>query len=221
MNDTGRLVLPPSQLDAGSCYSLAWERLKSRFPELLAVLLLAMLIAIPLGLLGDDGDWHHGPVSSLAAVFALAYAVLVEWPVDFGVEWVFLRAARGDAFQISDMFAGFLLDVVIAQLLSGLFIAVGIVFLIVPGIYIACKLAFVPYLVIDEGLDALTAMRVSWRMTDGHAFTVFLIGFMAIFVALAGLIVLIIGIIPAVIWIKLAIANLYAGVRADTEALPV
>jgi type IV secretory pathway TrbD component len=67
----------------------------------------------------------------------------------------------------------------------------------------------VPYLVVDEKMDATEAIRRSWDMTRGHAGTIFLMGLTAFFVALGGLICFIVGIFPAVIWISLAFASIY------------
>jgi hypothetical protein len=32
---------------------------------------------------------------------------------------------------------------------------------VIPGIYVACRLVFVSYLVMDEGLDPITAVEAS------------------------------------------------------------
>jgi len=68
------------------------------------------------------------------------------------------------------------------------------------------------YLVIDKKLEAVEAVKASWKMTDGHAITIFLIGLLAIPIALLGLIALIVGIIPAAIWINAASASMYHSV---------
>jgi len=147
----------------------------------------------------------------------LAYLVLVQWPVEYGVAFAALKAVRGEHLEVKDMFASFqnYANVVLANILTGLIIVIGIILLIIPGIIFACKLAFVPYLVVDKKMEAIEAVKESWRMTDGHALSVFLIGLLAIFVALAGLICLIVGIIPAIIWIELAFASLYHAVSTQ------
>ncbi len=96
-------------------------------------------------------------------------------------------------------------------------IMIGIMVLIIPGIVFACKLAFVPYLVVDKQMDAVSAVKESWRMTRGHAFSIFLIGFLAIFISLAGLIAFVVGIIIAIIWVRLATAALYHAVCIEQE----
>jgi uncharacterized membrane protein len=99
----------------------------------------------------------------------------------------------------------------------GLIVGLGIVMLIVPGIIFACKLAFVPYLVMDEKMEATDAIRKSWNMTTGYTGTIFLMGCTAIFVGLLGLICLIVGIIPAAMWISLAFASMYVAVAGKVK----
>ena len=84
--------------------------------------------------------------------------------------------------------------------------------LIVPGIYFACRLAFVPYLVIDEKMEAMEALKASWAMTKGHGWTVFFMGLLAFFIVIAGLLVLIFGVLISAMWISAAFAILYHSV---------
>jgi len=89
--------------------------------------------------------------------------------------------------------------------------------LLVPGIIFACKLAFVPYLVTDRRMEATEAIRESWRMTTGHATTIFLMGLLAAPVFIAGLILLVVGALPAIIWIELSFASIYASVAEPRD----
>jgi hypothetical protein len=66
-------------------------------------------------------------------------------------------------------------------------------------------------------MDAVTAMKTSWRMTHGHAWKVFWMGILAFFVALLGLILVGVGFILSVMWIRLAFASLYYAVAVGTE----
>jgi uncharacterized membrane protein len=87
--------------------------------------------------------------------------------------------------------------------------------LIVPGIILACRLAFVSYLVVDRKMETIPALKESWRLTRGHANKVFLMGLLAIPIVIAGLICLVVGIIPAVMWIHAAFASLYYAVSTS------
>jgi len=61
-------------------------------------------------------------------------------------------------------------------------------------------------------MEAIEAVKESWRMTGGYAWKVFLIGLLAIPISIAGLICFGVGIIFALMWIRLAFASLYHAV---------
>lgn len=117
--------------------------------------------------------------------------------------------ARGWA-EMKDNFLVFLL----AVLVTGL-IGIGLIVFIFPGIYVACRLAFVPYLVMDEGLDPIAAVEASWRITRGHAWRIFVLEFLSIFIFFLGLLLLIVGMFPAMIWTKASLASLYLTITGE------
>ena len=211
-------------------YSHGWKQMWSYFLELLLVSVVSFLVSVPaLGLSVDELGQFIGERFSLDLVivhfegpfgyvlFALAYAILLEWPIEYGVAYVFLLASRGEPVEVKRMFEVFKNygNSVLANILESTIIIIGLVFLIVPGIIFGCKLAFVPYLIVERKMDAVAAIKESWRMTRGHAWKVFAIGVLAIFVGLLGLLFFGIGIVISVIWIRLASATLYASVSAS------
>ena len=197
----------------GSSYSNGWKQLKKYFLELLLITVIGIVIGTPLGLLRVDAE-TMGAGAALLGIFGFAYSLLLVQPVDYGVSYANLRASRGDKLEIKDMFEAFknYINVVLANLLAGAIIIIGLVLLIVPGIIFACKLAFVPYLVVDRKMEAIEAVKGSWRMTGGHSWKVFFIGVLAVLLSIAGLICFGIGIIFAIMWIRLAFASLYHAV---------
>jgi uncharacterized membrane protein len=131
--------------------------------------------------------------------------------IDYGCDLVFLEGTRGDKVEARMLFSGFAkyINVILANLLVYGILFVGLIALIIPGIYLACRLVLTSYLVMDEEMDPIEAVQGSWRMTEGHTFEVFLLGFMSIFIFLGGrLLLLIVGIIPAIMWIKASFASL-------------
>ncbi len=203
----------------GSSYSNGWGQLKKCFLELLLIMVIGIVIGVPLGLFRVDAD-TAGAGAAILSIFGFAYGLLIVNPVDYGVSFVNLRAARGKKLEIKNMFEAFnnYLNVVLANLLVGAIIVIGLMLLIIPGIVFACKLAFVPYLVVDRKMEAIEAVKESWRMTGGHAWKVFFIGVLAVVLAIAGLICFGIGIIFAVMWIRLAFASLYHAVTTSGGA---
>lgn len=149
-------------------------------------------------------------------MFGVAYGVFVAGPISYGANWVFLKAVRGERVEIKDLFAVFqrnYWNAVIANFVVGLIVGLGIVMLIVPGIIFACRLAFVPFLVVDREMDVMDALRVSWDMTRGHGWQIFFMGFMAFFVVIGGIICLGVGIFISIMWINAAFAAIYHAVE--------
>jgi uncharacterized membrane protein len=137
-------------------------------------------------------------------------------PVNYGMNYAYLKAARGDKLEIKDMFAAFqnYWNAVLASLLVLVIVIIGFILIIVPGIIFACKLAFTPYLVVDRKMEVIEAVKTSWRMTNGYAWKVFLIYLLGIPIFIAGLICLGVGVIIAIMWITLAIASFYHSVSS-------
>jgi len=110
-------------------------------------------------------------------------------------------------------------NAVIAGLVTTIIIVIGLFMLIVPGIIFACRLAFVPFLVIDQKMEAMEALKTSWAMTKGHGWTVFFMGLLAFCIVIAGLLVLLFGVLISAMWISAAFAILYHSVYLK-EGIP-
>jgi len=209
----------------GDSYSHGWKTIWKYFLELFLIGLLLFIISLPVNLLSllvRDGSNWFGLVVFI--FFSFAYGVLILGPVQYGMYNCYLKAARGENLQVGDLFAfkDNYVNVMLAALLTNIIIAIGIFLLIIPGIVFACKLAFVPYLVIDKKMDAIKALQTSWQMTEGYAMNIFVMGLLAIFIAIGGLIAFFVGVIIAAMWIYASFASIYYSVdsRQEPEVLP-
>jgi len=202
--------------DAGASYSVGWQVLKRYFVELLVVSIILTVLTGPT----TGVRWEMEPINLAwwmmpLALFAITYGIFVAGPISYGANWVFLKAVRGERVEIGDIFSVFrknYWNAVVANIVVGVIIALGIIMFIVPGIIFACRLAFVPYLVVDQEMDVMDAIRVSWDMTRGYGWHIFLMGFLAIFIVLGGLILLFVGVFISVMWISSAFATMYHSV---------
>jgi uncharacterized membrane protein len=200
-------IIDPSYSGA---FSHGWQTMKKYFIELLLVIFVLILFSLPMGIVNSIFDRATFGYSSFT-LFSIAYGIIVLGPISYGVSWLFLKAARSEPFKTYDIFMAFqnIWNVVIANVLVSIIVGIGIVLLIVPGIIFACRLAFVGYLVMDQKMEAIEAVKKSWEMTRGYSWTIFGMSVMSIFIAIAGLICLGVGILPAIIWIESAFAALY------------
>jgi uncharacterized membrane protein len=95
----------------------------------------------------------------------------------------------------------------------------GIIMLVVPGIIMACRLAFVPYLVMDRNLEPIAAVEKSWQMTRGYSWTIFGIGILAIPIFFLGLLMVFVGAIFSAMWITTAFAAFYYAVELKEQEI--
>lgn len=191
--------------------SYGWQQMKTNFLVFFLVVLVLIVLEIPVG--GDVEDqstWYN--------LMAFGYWLLLLPVFAYGGDLIFLRGVRGDDVDIKVIISGFYnyLNVVLTSLLVFGLIGIALFVFIVPGIYVACRLVFASYLVMDEGLDPVAAVEGSWRMTSGHAWKIFLLGFLAVPICIAGLFLVIVGILPAVMWIKSAFAAMYLSITDQT-----
>ena len=198
----------------GGAYSHAWNILKADFWSLLLIGFLAWLlggvVANVLGRLGGAG----GGLSAL-------YQILVGTPISFGAAYAWLRAVRGEQPRVDDLFVPFQrnwISAVLAGLLFELVIIVGFILLIIPGIFLAVRLSFVPFLVVDEGLGPVQALTESFARTSGYGWTILGAFLLGIVVVIVGLILLLVGSIPATMLVYLAFASLFAAITARKRA---
>jgi len=218
----------------GSVYSYGWDIMKQYFLPLFLLLLITGLVSSPAGLLNDpirinahqfqnSWDWHafmndnhmeHLPGLIFLKIFALAYTLFIINPISFGAKYIRLKAVRHEKFDVKEVFDGFknYLNVILAALLASSIIIIGFVFLLIPGIIFACRLAFVPYLVMDKKLDPVKAVEESWRLTHGYGWKIFWMAILAFFIGVLGFVCLFVGIIFSIIWIGAAFAAMYQAV---------
>ena len=214
----------------GNSFSNGWEVMKKHFLTLFLVVIVVGIVMGPTQAFrynvnaSDHWNWNWHPdfgllafgiMAGIAGLFALAYAFLIVPVFKFGGQMMFLQAVRDIRPDFNKLVSGFrenYLGIVLAYLLVIALVMLGFILLVIPGIIVGCRLAFVGYLVMDKKLDPIQAVEESWRMTKGHGWTIFFMAFLSIFIFIGGLCVLFVGVFPALIWISASFASLYESV---------
>ncbi len=208
----------PKATIAGS-YGYGWQQMWKHFLYLFLVMVIVGVLNSPISVLQEsDGDLTAGLI--LLQILGAAYWLLFYSVVKYGGDLLYLRAIRNEKIEIREMFDGFkknYVHIILANLLVFAIVGLGFVFLIIPGIILACRLAFVSYLVMDKNMDPVAAVEKSWEMTRGHGWQIFGMGLLAIPIVIGGLICFIVGIIFAIIWISAAFAAMYHAVDLEEQ----
>lgn len=199
----------PPQPRVGDCYAHAARSFVAHFPPLLGIgFCIGLVVAASSAL-----THAHG----ILTLMGLALGAFVATPLKWGYYGICLDAVRGrrvDAANLARVQENYR-EVAIAGVVSTLLVLAGLVFLILPGLYLYLRLQFVPYLVVNEGLDAGAAIQESFRLTHGLEAPILGIVVVGVAASLAGLLMAGLGLLPALIWWDLAMASLY-----HAEVLP-
>lgn len=211
----------------GGSFGYGWKKMfGNAFLPLLVAVIIAGVLNGPVG-----ASWKADHNFSFAVfllpviLFGLAYKFMFMPVIKYGENLLFLKAMRDEEAELRVLFDGFkkqYLDIVLANLIVFALVMIGMVMLIIPGIIIWCRLAFVPYLVMDKQLEPMKAVEKSWQMTRGHGWTIFFMGVISFFLIIGGLIVFIFGVLISIMWIHSAFATLYQSVmNQDDENNPI
>jgi uncharacterized membrane protein len=88
--------------------------------------------------------------------------------------------------------------VVLASIIVMIFVALGMILLIIPGIIIAVRLSLTTFLIVDKKYSFWPAIKESWEITKGHSWSIFGLFALSLLVAIVAAIPLGLGLILAV-----------------------
>jgi uncharacterized membrane protein len=186
-----------------SLYKEGLDITRKNFWRLLGVLLIATII----GMIFD------GKERIFLEIIALIGTIFIANPLGMNTDWIALKAVRKKKYEVKEIFSVFsrknYMEIVLGGLISGIFVVLGLLFLIIPGVIIAIRLTFVPYLLFDKNMKAMEAIKKSWELTKGYSWKIFGMVLLAILLVLIGIILLVLPVFFAIVWIMTTFAVLY------------
>lgn len=215
------VINSPYEPNISDSLSKGWETLKNDFLWLFLAIIVSGIFQSPTRYTFDNTD-HINFGMVFLMMFGLAFAILISPVIKYGAKMMFLQAVRREDVDVKWLVKGFqtnYLNIILASLLHFACVAVGFIFFIIPGIIIACRLSFVPYLVMDKDMDPVKAVDSSWKMTRGYGWTIFGLAIISIFIFFLGLICLLVGVIPALIWIQASFTSLYQSILLRNDII--
>jgi uncharacterized membrane protein len=212
-------VRTPKATAFGS-FGYGWQQLWKYFLHLFLIGVVVAVLNSP-GWGALRGDHFDTAGFVVLSMLGTVYGLLVAPVVTYGGNWMYLRFMRDERPNVADIFIGFrknYLNIVLANLLVYAIVGVGFLLFIVHGIIFVCRLTFVPYLVMDKGLDPVAAIEKSWFMTRGHGWRIFGMYLLSILLFIGGFVLILVGSIFALMWSSTAFASLYHAVDLEDQA---
>jgi uncharacterized membrane protein len=197
-----------NRFSKGEAIRFGWDRMKGNLGFFIVFLIILFFVefffsgfaglfedSLPLlAFIFNVGSWI---VSIISSIFVVKIGLRL-----YGNDQI---GSYGFLSFSSSLFFKYLLG----YILYGLAILIGLILLIVPGVYLAIKYQFVPYLIVDKGMDPIEAFTESAKMTNGQKWNLFLLILLYILILFVGLLALGVGLLVAAPIVMIAQAYVY------------
>lgn len=109
--------------------------------------------------------------------FIFLFIVLIDFIVLTGYIKIGFNISNENPITISDLVTNHqkLPDILISFLFYVIIVLFSMIFLVIPGIFVAVRLSFIPFFVLQYGLNPLEALKKSWIVTQSYFFSLLLI----------------------------------------------
>ncbi len=191
-------------------FSLGYRKTLPNFWFLAGIVLVSgLLVGLPQIIAGEE---NAGLVISLIA-FILGLLI------GLGQIKIALSLADDGRPTWADLFNNYRLVpyYFIASLLAGVLIGIGLILLIIPGVYIGIRLIFFPYFLVDKKVGPIEAIKQSFAITKGEVWSLLGMILVSIVMSFLGLIALGVGILFTLPIIMIAWAKTYRALERKLE----
>lgn len=188
----------------------AWEILKKNVK--LVAMLIGAFIVYQIAQSIIQGVVGNGPFLSLVS---LGFSVLSLF-LEIGAIKIILKLVDGKKADIKELWAypQYLLRMIGASIIYCLILVLGFILLIIPGIYLAIRLQFYSYYIIDKDAGAIDSLKMSWKATEKNVINLFLFALLLIGINILGAIALGVGLLVTVPVSFIAVTLLYRKLSA-------
>lgn len=167
----------------------------------------------PTGVKADVGRWIGAgwelvkPDLGMWVLAALLMLVInsfvpfiLQGPLVAGFHIICIRKIFGGQFDIGDLFKGFqfFLPALLAALVSGIFIGIGTLLCLIPGLVVAAMYVFVYLFIVDKKMDFWPAMQASHAVVKQDYFGFTMLVLAGIGLSLVGVLLCLVGVLVTI-----------------------
>ena len=195
----------------GDAVQFGWDTMKNNLGFLIpAVLIMWLAAAIPSGL----SSFSYRMPLVAAAIYSLIFGIIsfvIGMFVNMAQIKVGLRFSRGETADFPDLLNEYprFWDFLLGSILYALIVIGGLILLIIPGIYWGIKYHFYGYLIIDQGMGPVDAIKKSGELTDGVKWDLLVFWLALLGIYILGFLACCVGVLFAIPVILVAVAYVY------------
>ena len=198
-------VVAPRTFQIGEAIRFGWERFKDNIGPLAVAAMAVLAVNLVFSLL------QRSVTGSFSRFILGLLSFFVSQVIAMGWLRMSLNIVDGKPADVSDFFqrVDLLIPYTIACLIFSLVVAIGLVLLIVPGLYAAATFGYYGFRVIEHERNATEALSDSATITRGERWHI--LGFIGVLILLniLGLLLLVVGVIVTLGISLIAVAYVY------------
>lgn len=226
-------------LDIMACVKRAWALTLRHFAIVLAIgityLGISVVASMIMGIVdytfnlvppppevpSETGIWTTFTESDDASPLNSLVTQVLSIFLSLGATRIGLNIVSGKQISISMLFGGgkHLLRAVGASLLYALMVCVGLVLLVVPGIYLALRFGYFQAAIVDRNLGIIDAFKYSSSLTTNNRMNLLGLALVSLLIAMVGCLALFFGLLIAFPVISLAWTAAYRCMQFGPRAL--
>lgn len=197
------LIQQGYSLNIGQSFSRGWEIFQKNIGGFVLYTLVLVLISAALSAFPDR-------LKTIGSVISL----VITAPLVAGFLIVAFKIIKQQATTFGDFFRGFdrFLPLFLANIVVSIFVAIGLILLVLPGIYLAVAYAFTVSLIVERRFDFWEAMETSRRIITKNWFTFFGLFILLFLLNLGGLLLFGVGLLVTIPVTQCVIAAAYESV---------
>jgi|GEM_PF-405579 len=150
-------------------------------------------------------------ILSVIPLLGTLASMAINPPLMAGYYLVAKKILNEEETEFSDFFSGFtyFLPLFLASLVTGIFVFVGLLLFILPGIYLSVAYFLTPQLVINRKIEFFDAMELSRKLVTKHWFGFFAFSLVITFINIIGFLLLGLGVLFTFPLTMCAVAYIY------------
>jgi uncharacterized membrane protein len=170
-------------LTVSGVFSQAWTWWKEEYQYVYYLLLPVAVVSVISAVLISTGGFLFGLVGFLGQILYIFFSMCVTASLLF-----FVNSNQKEVWEDWKKYVKLFPKFFLVNLLFGIMVLVGLIFLIVPGVYLAIRYAFVGYIFLEKPETKIEQLfTASARLTEGNRVALFLVMFVSLVLAAVGM----------------------------------
>ncbi len=208
--------MPPRFFSKSEAVLFGWNVLKKNARFFLGLLAIVIALNILISLVMSSFSEEAPQV----LVFAFSIMVLIlDALIGMGIIKISLKFCDQEPASYEELISPYplLLKYIAGSIIYAVIVVIGLIFLIVPGLYLALKYQFYDYLIIDQGKGPVEAIKMSGVLTKGVKWNLVLFWLMLAGINILGMLALGVGLIITIPLSWLATAYVYRRLQLQAQ----